>query len=402
MSEETIETVEEMKSRLCAMFHRQISLQKMSESTRRRKLVLHFDVNKTIVPVDTSTGENVEDCLNVYLSGLAWGRDNEGVWELSKGDLSPKPQDKSEVSFYKFEEKRLLRQITEDRSTFRYHLTSFTDRPQGSNFKPYLNLLLDKLKWKGQFDESLHSGLTILGKHHSRYHLLLPSFIKLLQYLHKDDRDFAIVFRTFGNDVSRVLRALKTTYMISGAIPSRANSQNHAESISETVLNLHRDCNGYFCLHREDSGEPCLAGSESDMYSYFSGASGISAIQDDVNVWYKNQFHPSHGKPLWIDLDDRDTQHVFFDDNIRPGSEDSIVDLRLRESTEKSGKFRNVERVEEFEFVDANLAQVNFADAINDEDYFIDKLRLCEDNYTTILHSHHLKLGPTPCQKENK
>ena len=398
MSEITRDTIEEMKSRLCAMFHRQTSLQKRSESARRRKLILHFDVNKTIVPVDTSTGENVEDCLNVYLSGLAWGKDNAGVWELSKGDLSPKPQDKSEVSFYKFEEKRLLRQITEDRSTFRYHLSSFTDRPQGSNFKPYLNLLLDKLKWKGQFDETLHSGLTIQGKHHCRYHMVLPSFIKLLKYLHEENRDFAIVFRTFGNDALRVLNALKTTYANSGAIPQCANLQNYTESISDTVLNLHRDCNGYFCLNREDSGEPCMAGSESDMYSYFSGASGISAVQDDVHVWYKNQFHPSHGKPLWIDLDDLDRQHVFFDDNIRPGSEDSIVGLRLRETTEKSGKFRTVERAEEFEFVDANLAQVNFADAINDEDYFIDKLHLCEENYTTILHSHHLKLGRTPCQ----
>ena len=395
MSEETKETLEEMKSRLCAMFHRQISLQKMSESTRRRKLVLHFDVNKTIVPVDTATGENVEDCLNVYLSGLAWGKDIEGVWESSKGNLSPKPQDKSEVSFYKFEEKRLLRQITEDRSSFRYHLTSFTDRPQGSNFKPYLNMILDKLKWKEQFDENLHKRLVIQGRKHPRYHLLLPSFIKLLTFLHEDGRDFAIVFRTFGNDVSRVLKALKTAF--SGAIPSCAKLQNYAESISDTVLTLHRDCNGYFCLQREDSGEPCLAGSESDMYSYFNSASGISAIQDDVHVWYKNQFHPSHGKPLWIDLDDFDTQHIFFDDNIRPGSEDSIVDLRLRETSENSARFRNVERAEEFEFVDANLAQVNFADAINNEDYFIDKLRLCEDNYTTILNSHHLKLGPTPC-----
>ena len=389
MSTESIDTLEEMKSRLCAVFHRQNSSQIMSNIGKRRKLILHFDVNKTIVPVDTATGENVEDCLNVYLSGLAWGKDNEGVWESSRREPSPKPSDENDVSFYKFEERRLLRQITEDRSTFRYHLTSFTDRPQGSNFKPYLDTLLEKLRWKEHFDENLHKVLTIPGRRYPRYHLILPSFLKLLTSLFEEGRDFAIVFRTFGNDVSRVLSALKDT--LSGAIRSYASLKPYADNISENVFTIQRDCNGLCHLKQENCSEDRLTGNDSDMYSYFSSASGVSAVQDDVHFWYKNKFHPDHGKPLWIDLDDFDTQHIFFDDNIRPGSEDSIVDLRLREHSAKFGKFRAVERAEEYAFVDANLAQVNFADAIMNENYFIDKLRNCEDNYSSILHSHHMK-----------
>lgn len=387
MSTANLDALEDMKSRLCAMFHRQNSLQ-MSQASRSRKLILHFDVNKTIVPVDTATGENVEDCLNVYLSGLAWGKDNAGVWESSRRELSPKPHDENDVSFYKFEERRLLRHLSQDRSTFRYHLSSFTDHPQGSNFKPYLNTLLEKLKWKEHYDEQLHKRLTIPGRRYTRYNLLLPAFLKLVAFLVENNREFAIVFRTFGNDVSRVLSALKTAF--SGAIHSCANLKPFVETISDDVLTLQRDSNGFFRLKRDASAEICFTGKEKDMYTYFTGASGISAVQDDVHLWYRNNFHPTHGKPLWIDLNDTDTQHVFFDDNIRPGSEDSIVDLRLRECSD-SDKFRNVERAEEYKFVDANLAQVNFAEAIMDDDYFINKLRICEDNYSTILHSHHIQ-----------
>ena len=387
MSTENINTLEEMKTRLCALFHRQSSLHKMSNAVKRRKLILHFDVNKTMVPVDTATSENVEAALNVYLSGLAWGKDNQGVWESSQ-ELSPKPSDKNDVSFYKFEERRLLRQVTEDRSTFRYHLTSFTDRPQGSNFKPYLNTLLEKLQWKGHYDENLHKGLTIPGHRYPRYHFLLPSFIKLLRVLVETGREFAIIFRTFGNDVARVLAALRSA--LSGAMSSCINMKPYVELVSENVLTLQRDCNELFYLSYDKSAEPSFTGNENDMYSYFSSASGISAILDDVHLWYKNKFHPTHGKPLWIDLDDFETQHIFFDDNIRPGSDDSIVDLRLRENSQGLGKFRAVERAEEYEFVDANLAQVNFVEAIMNEDYFVDKLRVCEENYSAILHSHHI------------
>ena len=41
---------------------------------------------------------------------------------------------------------------------------------------------------------------------------------------------------------------------------------------------------------------------------------------------------PSSGKPLWITLDDAETQHIFFDDNIHNDPHDSIVAVRARRS----------------------------------------------------------------------
>lgn len=40
------------------------------------------------------------------------------------------------------------------------------------------------------------------------YHWILPSFFQLLKDLVQEGREFAVVFRTFGSDLPRVLRAV--------------------------------------------------------------------------------------------------------------------------------------------------------------------------------------------------
>ncbi|XP_053384986.1 uncharacterized protein LOC128550279 [Mercenaria mercenaria] len=233
---EETQTVEDMKQQLCSLFHR--NCREMSNSVKR-KLVLHFDVNKTIVPVDSATGETVEAALNIYLSGLAWGKDREGEWHSSRHEPSSSPLDASDVSFYKFEEKRLLPQISRDRAALRYHLTSFTDRPQGTNFKPYLNTLLEILKWKLPYDEKLHKEMTVPGTKSSRFHFILPAFYNLLNYLVREERNFTVVFRTYGSDAKSVLKSIKSA--IGCHMPFCHNLDGLLEELSEDVTVLRRD-----------------------------------------------------------------------------------------------------------------------------------------------------------------
>jgi hypothetical protein len=384
---EDAKTLEDMKQRLCAMFHH--NGREISEVVKR-KLVLHFDVNKTIVPVDSATGETVEAALNIYLSGMAWGKDREGVWHSSRHEPSSRPLDATDVSFYKFEEKRLLPQKSKDRAALRYHLTSFTDHPQGTTFKPYLNTLLDTLKWKLPYDESLHKEMTVPGTKSSRFHFILPSFYTLLNYLIQEERDFTVVFRTYGSDAKGVLKSIKAT--IGSNMPFCHNLESLLEGFSEEVPILRRgeDFGTFrFLSECEDScekSEVCEncenVKNDNEMYNYFSSRNGISAIRDDCEDWYKHGFDPTRGKPLWIDQSDPSTHHIFFDDNIRPGNVDSIVNVRVRES---SGDFRNVSMAEEYNYVNTNIVPVVFSEAILNNDYYIQKLKLCEDNYSKVL-----------------
>lgn len=386
VSEDTT-NLEDMKQKLCSIFHR--NGREMSEIVKR-KLVLHFDVNKTIVPVDSATGETVEAALNIYLSGMAWGKDREGVWHSSRHEPSSLPLDANDVSFYKFEEKRLLPQKSNDRAALRYHLTSFTDRPQGTTFKPYLNTLLDTLKWKMPYDETLHKEMTVPGTKSNRFHFILPSFYALLNHLVQEERDFTVIFRTYGSDAKGVLRSIKAA--IGSQMPFCHNLDALLEGFTEDVPILRRgDGFGMFRYLSEiedscEKPEPELdenVKNDNDMYSYFTGLKGISAIRDDCEDWYKHGFDPTRGKPLWIDQSDHMTQHIFFDDNIRPGNADSIVNVRVRDS---SGDFRNVLKEEEYKYVNRNIVPVVFSEAILDNEYYIKKLRRCEENYSKVLN----------------
>lgn len=50
--------------------------------------------------------------------------------------------------------------------------------------------------------------LSLKGQDGRLYHWILPSFFQLLKDLVGEGREFAILFRTFGNDLPRVLNAV--------------------------------------------------------------------------------------------------------------------------------------------------------------------------------------------------
>lgn len=50
--------------------------------------------------------------------------------------------------------------------------------------------------------------LSVKGEDGRLYHWILPSFFQLLKDLAQEEMEFAILFRTFGSDLPRVLRAV--------------------------------------------------------------------------------------------------------------------------------------------------------------------------------------------------
>lgn len=50
--------------------------------------------------------------------------------------------------------------------------------------------------------------LAVKGEDGRLYHWILPSFLQLLKDLVQEGREFAVLFRTFGTDLPRVLRAV--------------------------------------------------------------------------------------------------------------------------------------------------------------------------------------------------
>lgn len=51
------------------------------DAVHGRQLVLHFDVRNTILVADSVSNVDVTECLNSYLTSVAWGVvDDNGVW----------------------------------------------------------------------------------------------------------------------------------------------------------------------------------------------------------------------------------------------------------------------------------------------------------------------------------
>lgn len=81
---------------------------------------------------------------------------------------------------------------------------AFTEGGPGRRFRSLHARHLQLLEWPGR----PHEVLSVQGDPSKRYHLLLPAFLRLLDALHRDGRAFAVIFRTFGTDLPRALRAV--------------------------------------------------------------------------------------------------------------------------------------------------------------------------------------------------
>ena len=111
------------------------------------------------------------------------------------------------------------------------------------------------------------------------------------------------------------------------------------------------------------------------IYKYFNEYEGVCGFRDDFQYWQNNNYSHKCAKPLWIDPQDQRYQHIIFDDNYRPHHEDSIVDIRQRET---SGKWRSLDNTEIHKYDNMSLVQVDLLEAISNDQYYIERVRDCE------------------------
>ena len=76
--------------------------------------------------------------------------------------------------------------------------------------------------------------------------------------------------------------------------------------------------------------------------------------------------------------------HIFFDDNIRTFEDDSIVDIRLFE-TSGAEVARSLKKAEAAKFDNMCMVQADLMQCIEDENYYLDRVEECEANYSKFL-----------------
>jgi hypothetical protein len=167
------------------------------------RLCLHFDINKSIIMTDVSSGRSMEQTLNSLLSECTWGVCDERPFsERTEKDWKwchPEPctdcpvpgavtlgtymEDMTPVP--KKEQTKIKRAFTEDGSL-------------GQVFRPYRAKLDAALRVPAGTDSTASPVLS------SGYYHLIPSFFRVIDYLAEQNIEFNILFRTFGVDIDNV------------------------------------------------------------------------------------------------------------------------------------------------------------------------------------------------------
>lgn len=152
------------------------------------------------------------------------------------------------------------------------------------------------------------------------------SFFKLLLWLTDNHRDFVLVFRSFGTDFSPVARALAAFAASKHPLyPLRGHDLSRLVFHHDSVHRVVRQ-EGGLALRR---GEEHVVDGEG-LYDFFSRQQSTIAVSDDYVYWESNDFAEAHGKPFFLCESTPHVHHVFFDDHISSTARSSCVGVRVR------------------------------------------------------------------------
>lgn len=353
-----------------------------------RKLVLHLDVNDTVFIGDSITKQvTPEAALNEYLVDVAWGKvDETGAWKGYSNCLYEKPPDSESVSYYRYAQAKYR---GKPRHQFKEHIRRFTEEEIGKPFRRFYDQMIAALQFPGdlKFIDNVELP-SFKDREGVLYHCIVPSFYKLLDYLIESRREFSIVFRTFGGDGGIVLQAARE--FIKGRCiknPQGTHTNNICKDPMESPNLEVNFLTGQITrssahISLKFPGDVSLSNLR-DIYTYLSHTRGIQLVADDYDWWKVQDFSSSAAKPLLIDPCDDSVHHIMFDDNFRPWEpEDSIVNVLLA----KEGSFHSVNPAA---FDDICVVKADLYHSICNLNYFIDKIELCERNYSKFVSENN-------------
>lgn len=387
----------------------------------RPKLIIHLDINGTIMPADPIKSKHVESMLNIHLSKQAFVKEFDGdyVWwngsPFHKGDHPPLlPQmrytchirdhydeDPSEICCHispgNLPSGPISIQDYRDAVSSGEGCDDFTraDFP-GSAYLSELEKLLTSLEWKfaGVDPEGeLEKVFTLPGLDGKRMSLFVPSFLSFLAWLHEDSgREYVLIVRTFGADIPRLWPAflalskgLHPYLPKPGCVapPSLFGSLVQTDAVSREYR---LDVSG----RRAESGEGLeysILGNLKilDFLEALPNRS-ILMVNDDYELWRSHGFDPVFGKPVFFDPDRIDRVHHFlFDDNVNLNPRDSIACVWLRSPGSSRFVPQPISSAAGLATVGTILLQANLYNSILNPNAFIDELLRAENRYSTLL-----------------
>ena len=332
-------------------------------------LVLHIDINETILIGDDAGGDSREESLNKILAKSAFVRlppnaaipsldDTSFVKPTHWWDGTPIGCDAAPplytgwewplhcVPYYRTAYKRLSKGFVKGHG--RAYKSLFEDMERIISFS--------------------HPDMPNVLSH------MLPALFRTLEELTHRKEPFRVVFRSFGSDLVEVTDAV--SIFARGQHPDYPDFRNNDLVVTQANLvkgSWDRSENGLFQLWSQDGS---LEASGDDEILDWIQHRTVCAIQDDYEFWSRHGCEPWSGKPVWVPSRRRRQHHILFDDNIHNLAHDSIASVKLQPHDGASFRTLSGEEIQQMQGL--HLIRVPTIEPILNPDWFliqIDKAR---------------------------
>jgi hypothetical protein len=323
---------------------------KVDSDTKSRcnTLVVHLDINETILVGDDAGGDTREDSLNKILAKSAFVQIPPGS-DSKLGKTMDKDSDSSITPTHWWDGSVIGEDMTHVpplytgwkwpdgccpyyRTSYKVHSKKFV-HGHGKPYRPLYDSMQKELTFFPPNSNADGAKLPDIMSH------LLPAlFDTLMTISQRPEQNIRLVFRTFGTDLPQLAEAI--TAFSRGHHPDYPNFVAHRLEIPQTCLFRGRWRNGKYVLFQyyentnnnnnnkdEDDPERCILAEGDDQVLQLLSSLPICGIQDDYHFWAANGWEPWAGKPVWISHT-RKEHHVLLDDNIHNLENDSIASIR--------------------------------------------------------------------------
>jgi hypothetical protein len=374
-----------------------------------KHLVVHFDINETVLVGDDAGGDTREDSLNKILAKSAFVRipttgDDEAPQLLGKS----MDDDDQVVPTHWWDGSLIGDAVMKSPPPLYtgwnwppgccpYYRTAFKKRAkqfvQTADGKPYEALYheMERLIAFPQDDTAVE--LPPILSH------LLPALFHTLQTMRSSDQPrVTFCFRTFGSDLPEIADAV--TAFACGQHPSHPGQlqpelelprtklvRGRWKTIPTTESSSSKPTMLYQLLDYHD--DTIVVASGDDEIVQFLESNIMCGIQDDYEFWAANEWEPWAGKPVWVPSKEQ-IQHVLLDDNIHNLPNDSIASVRRQQQNGgdnnnnndlSSTTYETLSGPEIQEMQGLHLIRVPTIEPILNLNWFVEQLGLAQSNF---------------------
>ncbi|ELR15527.1 uncharacterized protein ACA1_163650 [Acanthamoeba castellanii str. Neff] len=356
---------------------------------KRPHLVLHFDVNKTLVMMDPAGGKgSVEEMISDLLSEIAYGTiSDDGEWRPEPDHLGTTntpppdhPHRESLINYYDF----LVRKFAADKPHRDRLRARFTEAGEpGAPFRPHYDTFLRAMRaaeWESAEPSVVDDDAApAVPAPAPQYHYILPSFLHLLKHLKESGLyTFTLVFRTFGQDLPHLTQHFDE--FCEGKHPLyRGFVMDGSDGQPDYRIQHKTGQHGTFFRQGREKHETHLV---LGLWDQVPNTTKLEEWEGNVSTleFYEGNervkkvltgFDAIHDH-IHIDQNEASAHAIFFDDNIHfNGSQPewmNIVDLRDKESGAPLALRDHIGR---------HLVKVEPAEAIRDVEYYRRAVTAC-------------------------